>query len=164
MFKIALDAGHGYNTAGKRCDDNIDPKETREWTLNDRICDKIEAKLKGYNGYQLLRVDDTTGKTDVPLETRCTKANSFGANIYLSIHHNAGIKGGSGGGIVVYTWTKPDTQLLEWQKLFYNALITKTGLKGNRSNPLAKSDFRVLKNTKMQVLHLSKLHQAEQKR
>lgn len=152
MFKIALDEGHGYNTAGKRCDPDIDPKETREWTLNNRICNKIEAKLKDYDGYQLLRIGDTTGKTDMPLETRCKKANKFGANIYLSIHHNAGINGGSGGGIVVYTWTKPDAQLLEWQKLFYDALIAKTGLKGNRSNPLAKTDFYVLKHTSMQAI------------
>ena len=30
------------------------------------------------------------------LATRTSKANSWGADIYLSIHHNAGINGGSG--------------------------------------------------------------------
>lgn len=152
MFKIALDAGHGINTAGKRCLKSIDPNETREWWLNDRICDKIEQKLKAYSGYELLRVDDVTGKTDVELQTRCDKANNFDANIYLSIHHNAGIYGGVGGGITGYVWSGANSKLLEYQKMFYNALIEKTGLKGNRSEPLQKNDFYVLKHTKMQAL------------
>ena len=36
--------------------------------------------------------------------------------------------------------------------MFYNALIEKTGLKGNRSEPLLKKDFHVLKHTKMKAL------------
>lgn len=152
MFKLALDAGHGYNTAGKRCDVKIDPKQTREWTLNARICDNIEELLKAYEGYEVLRVDDVTGKTDVPMATRTANANKFKADLYLSIHHNAGINGGSGGGIVVFTWNNPDEQLKEWQKMFYDALIRETGLKGNRAQPLAKENFNVLVNTNMQAI------------
>ena len=40
-FKIALTAGHYKYTAGKRCLKSIDPNETREWWLNDRIADKV---------------------------------------------------------------------------------------------------------------------------
>ena len=151
-FKIALDAGHGLKTAGKRCLKKLDKNETREWVLNSRICEKIEEKLKAYEGYSLLRVDDTTGKTDVSLAKRCKAANNFKADIYLSIHHNAGIKGGSGGGIVVYTWNNPNAELKEWQKLVYNNLIAETGLKGNRATPLAKSNFYVLVNTNCQAI------------
>ena len=152
MFKIALDAGHGLHTAGKRCMKKIDPKETREWKLNARICEKIEEKLSAYEGYSLLRVDDPTGKTDVPLATRCKAANTFGADLFLSIHHNAGISGGSGGGIEVYVWKGATAELIEVQKQFYGRLVTKTGLKGNRSNPLRKSDLYVLNNTKMPAI------------
>ena len=28
---IAISAGHGYNTAGKRCLKKLDANETREW-------------------------------------------------------------------------------------------------------------------------------------
>ncbi len=152
MFKIALDAGHGRNTAGKRCDKSIDPNQTREWILNDRICDKIEAKLKDYEGYEILRVDDVTGAKDISRKDRCNAANKWGANFYLSIHHNAGIKGGAGGGIVAYVWKKADATLLQWQKMFYDALIDKTGLKGNRANPMPKYNFDVLYYTKMPAL------------
>ena len=60
----------------------------------------VETILGGYTGIEILRTDDTTGKTEVTLAQRVKKANSFGADFYLSIHHNAGINGGSGGGIV----------------------------------------------------------------
>lgn len=149
MFKIVLDAGHGINTAGKRCLKSIDPKETREWTLNGRICDKIENYLKSYDGYSLLRVDDTTGKKDIALATRVKNANKFNANFYLSIHHNAGVKGGKGGGVVAYTYTKVDKTTANWQNDLYDAIINATGLKGNRATPLAKSDLYVLRKTSM---------------
>lgn len=154
MFKIALTAGHYLGTAGKRCLKSLDPKETREWTLNDRIADKVEKRLKEYDGYSLIRTDDTTGKKDVSLTARTNAANNFGADIYISIHHNAGINGGNGGGIVAYTYTKVDAKTVEWQKALYNALIAKTGLKGNRSNPLAKANLHECRETKMPAVLL----------
>lgn len=155
MFKLALNAGHYLKTAGKRCLKKLDKNETREWTLNDRICDKIESKLKAYDGYKLLRVDDTTGSTDVSLSKRTTKANSFGADFYLSIHHNAGVNGGKGGGVVAYVYDKTKkADTLEWQKELYNAIIKKTGLKGNRSTPLAKKNLHECRETTMPAVLL----------
>ena len=154
MLKIALDAGHGINTAGKRCLKSIDPKETREWTLNSRICNKIQNYLKEYEGFELLRVDDTTGKTDIALETRVANANKFGADIYISIHANAGIKGGKGGGVVAFTYTTVDALTKSWQSELYKAIIDATGLKGNRATPLGKADFYVLRKTKMPAVLL----------
>ena len=156
MFKLALDAGHGKNTAGKRCDVSLDKNQTREWVLNDRICDKIESKLKAYDGYSLLRVDDTTGVNDIALSKRTKSANNFNADFYLSIHHNAGIKKngvcGTGGGVVAYVYTKVDNGTKDWQKELYNAVIKHTGLKGNRANPLAAANFQVLRETKMRAV------------
>lgn len=149
MFKLALNAGHGLNTAGKRCSKSLDKNQTREWWLNDRICDKIEQKLKAYEGYSLIRLDDTTGNTDVALKTRTDNANKFGADFYLSIHHNAGILGGSGGGVVAYTYTKIDKVTADWQKELYNAIIKHTGLKGNRATPLAKQNLHECRESKM---------------
>lgn len=154
MFKLALDAGHWLGEPGKRCLRSIDPQETREWILNNRICDRIEEKLKAYDGIQVLRIDDTTGKNDVALEARAKKANDFGANFYLSVHHNAGIKGGNGGGISAYVYTKVDDNTRDWQKKLYDALIKKTGLKGNRANPLSSDTFTVLQKTRMAAVLL----------
>lgn len=154
MFKLALNAGHGLYTAGKRCDKRFDPNETREWTLNNRICNKIQEKLKDYNGIEVLRLDDVTGKTDVALSERTRKANQWGADFYLSIHHNAGIHGGNGGGVVAYTYTNVDADTKAWQKMLYDAIIAKTGLKGNRSKPLSTADFHECRETKMPAVLL----------
>lgn len=154
MFKIALTAGHYSGTPGKRCMKKLDPKETREWTLNDRIADKVEKLLTNYTGYELIRTDDTTGKKDIGLTARTNAANNFKADFYLSIHHNAGINGGAGGGIVAYIYTKASAASGEWQKELYNALIAKTGLKGNRSNPLPKANLHEVRETKMPAVLL----------
>ncbi len=134
MFKLALNAGHGKNTLGKRCLKKLDSKQTREWTLNSRICEKIENKLLAYTGYDLIRLDDTTGNKDIALKKRTDAANNFGADFYLSIHHNAGINGGTGGGLETYTYKKASVQSIQWQDALYKALINHTGLKGNRSD------------------------------
>lgn len=157
-FKIALTAGHYKYTAGKRCLKTLDPNETREWVLNDRIADKIEKLLSAYEGYSLLRTDDTTGEKDVSLSDRTKKANDFGANIYISIHHNAGIEGGSGGGIVAYVYSGLNKikhkSTFEWQEALYNSLIKHTGLKGNRATPLASSNLHECRETSMPAVLL----------
>lgn len=148
-FKIALTAGHYKYTAGKRCLKSLDPKETREWVLNDRIADKVEKLLQGYTGWELIRTDDTTGEKNIALSARTNAANNFKADFYLSIHHNAGIEGGKGGGIYAIVYTKSSAESLEWQKDLYDALIAATGLKGNRATPLAKMNLHECREPKM---------------
>lgn len=145
--KIAIDAGHGLYTAGKRCMKKLDSKETREWALNDRIADKLEKSLKAY-GCQVLRVDDTTGLIDVSLANRTKKANNWGADIYISIHHNAGVKGGSGGGTQVYYYSSKAERKTQATKL-YNAIVNKTKLVGNRAQKVIKHAYAVLKSSNM---------------
>lgn len=144
---IALDAGHGLKTAGKRCMRSIDPAETREWWLNDRIADQVQALLAGYD-CTVIRVDDTTGAKDIPRATRVKAANSVKADIYISIHHNGGIKGGTGGGTVVFYYSSATARPLQAQRL-YNAVTARTGLFGNRSQKVIKYGFDVVKYTKM---------------
>ena len=148
---ICLDAGHGKYTPGKRCLKSIDPGETREWTLNSRIADKVQDRLEDYN-CQTMRVDDPTGETDVSLGTRVTQANQAGADVYVSIHHNAGINGGSGGGIVIYTCHNPQRQSVILQKAVYQHTVDATELKGNRASPMAEANLYVLNNTKMPAI------------
>lgn len=155
MFKIALTAGHYKYTAGKHCLKELDPNKTREWVLNDRIADKIEKLLKDYDGYSLIRTDDTTGEKAIEVKARVNAANNFGADMYISIHHNAGINGGKGGGIVAYAYSKTKKAAsLEWQKALYDNLIKHTGLKGNRATPLAKANFEEVRETKMPAVLL----------
>lgn len=153
-FKIALTAGHYMGTPGKRCLKKLDPNETREWWLNDRIADKVQNLLKDYTGYELLRTDDTSGKKDVSLRNRTNAANKFKADFYLSIHHNAGIKGGSGGGITAFVYTNAKSASIDWQKALYKALIDDTGLKGNRATPMPKKNLHEVRETNMPAVLL----------
>lgn len=154
MFKLALSAGHYYYTLGKRCDYRIDKNETREWVLNDRICDKIEDKLKAYDGIEILRLDDTTGKKGISLLARSNASNKWGADLYLAVHHNAAKSLFNGGGVVAYVYTKPTAEELAWQKLFYDSIIEKTGLKGNRATPLAKANLHECREPKAPAILL----------
>jgi len=141
-FKLALSAGHYLYTAGKRCLKSLDVTETREWWLNDRIADRLELLLSDYEGIEILRLDDTSGKKEISLSKRASKSDMWNADLYLAIHHNAGIKGGTGGGIVAYCYSGTVPQnTIDWQKSFYNELIRLTGLKGNRANGCARANL-----------------------
>lgn len=147
MVKIALDAGHGRFTPGKRCWKAIDPNETREWVLNSRIASYVDAHLKRC-GVSTMRVDDTTGKTDVSLSKRVKKANDWKADLYLSFHANAGIRGKRGGGIANYSHTG-SRRSAKLRDILYKHMIAETGLKGNRSNPCTTANFYVIRKTTM---------------
>lgn len=142
---FAIGAGHGLYTAGKRCLKSIDPNETREWSLNDRIADKVEQKLANYE-CKVVRVDDTTGAKDVALANRVKTVNDAKPNMYISIHHNAGINGGNGGGTIVYYYSSDPTRPRQAQKL-YDAIVKETGLVGNRCDKIKKNNYYVLKKT-----------------
>ena len=144
---IALDAGHGLHTPGKRCLKAIDPAETREWILNARVADLTQALLSAYD-CTVIRVDDTTGARDISLAARVKAANDAGADIYIAPHHNAGINGGIGGGTVVYYCSSEDERRVQAMHL-YDAITARTGLIGNRSNKVIKRGFYVIKNTRM---------------
>ncbi|RKJ17414.1 N-acetylmuramoyl-L-alanine amidase [bacterium D16-50] len=148
---IALDAGHGMGTLGKRCLRSIDPAQTREWYLNDRIADRVQELLGAYD-CSVLRVDDTTGDKDISLGNRVRAANNAGADIYISVHHNAGINGGSGGGTVVYYYN--DSEMRAKAQRLYDAVVGSTGLAGNRSSRVAVGNLYVIRYTRMPALLL----------
>lgn len=135
---IAIDAGHGMKTAGKRCLEALDPNQTREWWLNDRIADKLQDMLSAYD-CTVIRVDDTTGEKDISLSARAKTANAAKADVYISIHHNAGLNGRAGGGTVVYFCSGKAERPRQAQKL-YNAVVARTGLRGNRSVKVKNMD------------------------
>lgn len=122
---IALDAGHGLNTAGKQTPDGI-----KEWTLNDKVRDKIVDFLKGYD-VEFIFPDNNEGLKDEGLTARRTMYVNQDADAAVSIHHNAyqGVWG-KATGVEVYTdrnCTAADTELA---KLIYARLPKYTGLKG----------------------------------
>lgn len=147
-MRFAIDAGHGLYTAGKRCMKALDPNETREWSLNQRIASEIVKQLNAAD-QETLRVDDVTGKTDIALKLRTDKANAWGADAYISIHHDSGVNGGSGGGATVFVYPSASAKSRELQKAVYEEYISAGGIKGNRTTPLASQNLHVVRETKM---------------
>lgn len=149
-LKVAGCAGHGgfktlnpktYSTPGKRT-----PDGEPEWEFNNKVMVAFEKELLTYEDVQFLRTDDRTGKTDVPLTTRTNKANSWGADFYLSYHHNA-IKG-----IWSDEWTGTETftygsgEGLAVGKLIHQAMLEAYGL---RSRGMKVADLHIINKTKM---------------
>ena len=147
MFKIAYCAGHYLGTAGKRLPKVLDPGQTREWVLNDRVARAFAAAAAPYD-IALLRTDDETGRTYRSIKKRTAMANAWGADLYIDIHHNAGVNLGTGGGVVAYC--DPDSSQGEaFRNAIYQAVIAKGGLAGNRSKPLQKKRYDTMRHCSM---------------
>lgn len=149
-MKIAYCAGHDRNTPGKCVPAYLDETQTQEWVLNDRVADFFEQAAKAY-GVELLRTDDPTGNTFIDIPQRTAKANAWGADLYIDMHHNAGIDGGFGGGVVVFSHPG-SLEGARYRNGVYEAIIAAGGLKGNRSQPLQEKAFDSLRLTKMPAI------------
>lgn len=147
-FKIAYCAGHCLKTPGKRVPAELDETQTREWVLNDRVADFFAQAATQYQDLKLLRTDDPLGLNEVTIANRVKKANNYDADLYIDMHHNAGVKLGKGGGVVVYCY--PGSQKgRAYQAAIYDAVIKAGGLKGNRSNPKPEKAYASLRLSKM---------------
>lgn len=147
-FKIAYCAGHYLGTPGKRVPKALDPNETREWTLNDRVADYFLRAALEYENVEVMRTDDSTGKTDVSIKNRTKKANEWGANVYIDMHHNAGAKLTKAGGVVAIS-KKKDATGKSYRDAIYKAVIEAGKLIGNRSNPTYEKNYKTMVYAKM---------------
>ena len=143
MLKIAYCAGHYLGTPGKRVPKSLDPNQTREWVLNDRVARYFAEAAEQYEGVELLRTDDTTGKTHISIKNRTKKANNWGANLYVDMHFNAVGKVFSGGGVTAYC-KKKDATGKKYRDAIYAAVIAAGGLRGNRAKPLVEKNYSTM--------------------
>lgn len=146
-FKVVIDAGHGRNTPGKRT-----PAGEREWTFNDVVARAVIAELNKYANVEILRVDDPTGNSDVPLNTRTARANSWGGSVYVSIHHNAntGVWGTwTGVETFVYTATTATDGSMKLAQAVHPRLVKAMGLK---DRGIKKANFAVIRQSKMPAI------------
>ena len=145
-MKIAYNAGHIYATPGKRIPAQLDPKETREWTLNDRLARYFAREMEGYAGVELRRLDDPLGQKNIDIDARVAQANLWPADFYLSIHHNAAGRIFSGGGVEVYL-DAPGGPSERYARRIYEEVVAATGLKGDRADPIRTGDEAPLYET-----------------
>lgn len=146
MAKVAIDNGHGLNTAGKRTPPLPGGRVIHEWEFNYPTAKKLKQVLERC-GLETIMVSDT--QEDTPLATRTSKANNANADIFVSIHYNA-FKGewGTHGGVETHYYPtsgkgKKLAQLVQAE------LAKATGL---RDRGIWASNFYVLRKTKMPAI------------
>ena len=136
MVKIALDAGHGLNVAGKQTPDGI-----KEWTLNDKVRDKVVDMLKAYD-VTIVHTDKNEGKTNESLSERVNTYKKAGVASVISIHHNAHTgKWNNATGVEVYVDKNCTDKDMKLANLIYARLVAYTGLKGRG---VKKANFQVI--------------------
>ncbi|GGP16201.1 N-acetylmuramoyl-L-alanine amidase [Oceanobacillus neutriphilus] len=144
MVKVAMCAGHGGSgsTPGKRS-----PAGEYEWNFNDAVVRAAIAKLKA-NGVEVLRTDDASGKTDIGLTARTNKANAWGADAYVSCHHNALGTSWLNYEIGIETFTQngshPQAEILA--RCIHPKYVKAMGLK---DRGMKKSNLAITRQTKM---------------
>lgn len=145
MTKLVLDAGHGINTYGKRS-----PAGEREWSFNNAVLLACAEKLRSYAGVEILRVDDPTGKVDIPLKTRTDRANAWRADAYISIHHNANTaQWGSWGGVETFVYPSASAKSRALANAVNPRIVKAMGL---RDRGVKQSNLHVLRETNMPAI------------
>jgi len=122
---VSLDAGHGLRTSGKETPDGI-----KEWTLNDKVRDKVVDLLIGYDVI-FIYPDGNEGNKDESLTSRRSMYVKQDVDACVSIHHNAYLGvWGSATGVEVFVDKKSTAADRELANLIYTRLANYTGLKG----------------------------------
>jgi N-acetylmuramoyl-L-alanine amidase len=149
VFKIAFCAGHGGNnsTPGKRT-----PDGEYEWNFNNEVALAFEEAIKQYEGVELMRTDDRSGKVDIGLSTRTNKANAWGANIYISFHHNANTsKWGNWGGIETFVYTSPSAGSFKLAAAIHPKFVKAYGL---ADRGIKRENLHIVRETHMPAILL----------
>ena len=144
---IAIDDGHGMETAGKRTPAFSDGRILRENEFNSAVAEYLAKDLER-NGFDVLMV--APGDQDTALKTRVQRANDTRAAAYISIHANAfGSNWNEAKGVETWIYEKimPDSETYRFAKGIHDALIKATGLRDRGMK--RSSDLYVLKNTRM---------------
>lgn len=133
---VALDAGHGLKTAGKQTPDGV-----KEWSLNDKVRDKVVNILRDYD-VNIINTDNDEGNTDESLSSRRSKYVNASVDAFVSIHHNA-LSGSwnNATGVEVFVDKNATNADMNLANLIYERLVSYTGLK---ARGIKRSNFTVI--------------------
>ncbi len=147
---IALDDGHGMQTAGKRTPPipELGGRVIHENEFNREVVKYLDIELKRC-GFKTLLVAPTDA--DTPLSTRTNLANSKNADAYISIHYNAfdgkfDAYDPEGLSVHIYPGSKEGRKLAE--------CVIKYLKQGTpqKNRGIVENNFHVLRETKMPAI------------
>jgi N-acetylmuramoyl-L-alanine amidase len=147
MMKIAIDAGHGPDTPGKRTPD----ESMREYHFNAVVADKICDELSKYDGVAWFRTDHS--HRDVPLRERTDRANQEKADVLISIHANAHGTGGWNAAEGIETFLYPNRSSTEASfSLAQNVQQQLIQLTGRKNRGVKHANFHMLRESRMTAI------------
>ncbi len=145
-MKIALDAGHGPDTPGKRTPDG----SMREFQFNNVVANYAAELLKSYEGVQTIFTHAPDGSRDVPLKERTNKANSWKADILISIHANASGDGWSNAeGIETFTYILPSAASIKLATAVQRKLVLSTA---RRDRGVKQDNLHMVREARMPAI------------
>ena len=146
-YLIAIDDGHGMETAGRRTPPipSLDNRVVRENEFNSAVKRFVEEELKRC-GFKVLVV--APGDKDIPLKTRTDLANKKNADAYISIHYNAfdgkfKDNGPEGHSLHIYPGSAQGRKLAEYILKYLRQGIPQ------KNRGIIENNFHVLRETKM---------------
>ena len=144
--KYVVDAGHGPETAGKRCPDD----SMREFHFNSVVARCVRDGLLQYEDVEVKFSHADDGSRDVPLSERVKVANDWDADAFISIHANAASSVWSAAhGIETFTCDEPSAMSLKMAYAVQEKLIAATGL---ADRGVKQEDFYVIDKTTMPAI------------
>lgn len=139
-MRITIDAGHGPDTPGKRSPDG----SLREFAFNSVVAKYVAELLNQYENVQTLFAHDNV--RDVPLSERTNRANSWGADLFVSIHANAASDSWSAAqGIETYVYETRPAAAVALALAVQRQLIKLTG---RVDRGVKSANFQVLRETR----------------
>lgn len=134
-MKIAIDDGHGMETAGKRTPAFSDGSVMRENEFNRAVVSYLHDELIR-NGFSVVLT--APEDTDISLATRVQRANDAHADYFISVHANAFGNGwNDANGVESFVHALNDAKTTGLARCVQHELVRETGLRdrGVKENP-----------------------------
>ena len=134
-MKIAIDDGHGMETAGKRTPAFSDGSVMRENEFNRAVVAYLHDELIR-NGFSVVLTSPED--TDTAYATRVQRANEAHADYFVSVHANAfGSGWNDANGVESFVYALNDAKTTSLARCIQHELIQATGLRdrGVKENP-----------------------------
>lgn len=146
-WKFCVDAGHGGTEPGA-----VGPTGLLEKDVNLLVAYSLKGLLESQGAEVLMtRSDDST----VSIPQRWQMANAWGADRFISIHHNAMLNQPGVNGTETWVHYYASQESLELANAVQAELVGEFGLPNRgvqRTNPDPRYDFGVLRNTYMPAI------------
>lgn len=136
--RIVVDPGHGGRNPGA-----VGPTGLKESDANWRVSTALKHYMENQGGAKVLMT--RSQYQDESLAGRVAKANRWGADRFISVHHNAA-SNRSWNGVETYSATNGSWASQDMRNKIHKRLVGGLGI---RNIGAKKANFYVLRNTKM---------------